>query len=424
MTERGDPTTMHRLGPDGDDGAELIMSVLRRYLLESKDPRWGREFVPDVLGTVSGTVNFDGQGLAAALALVEDVIVPSCRPNDSPRMLSYVPTAPTLACREMDALLGALSIFGSHWEAGAGAIAAENEALRWLSDLAGLPAEAGGCFVSGGSAANLAALVTARFAWRSERGSGADEGPLRIAATAEAHASIAAVAHVMGVQLVDVRSIDGRMDVNHLRALLEADRRRPSTFAVVTTAGTTSQGLVDGLDPIADLCEEFGVWMHVDAAYGGAALCAPSVRSRFDGIERCDSLTIDPHKWLFAAYDCAAILYRDPQLAASAHAQRANYLDRIESEVWNPADYAFHLSRRAGGCRSGSASSCTAPAPTSGQSRPPWHGPAPSPTQSMRRRTSGSSSRPSSRSSCSSAKAGTPRISDGGAPRSPTRESP
>jgi glutamate/tyrosine decarboxylase-like PLP-dependent enzyme len=89
--------------------------------------------------------------------------------------------------------------------------------------------------------------------------------------------------------------------------------------------------------------------MHVDGAYGGAALAAPSVRHLFDGIERADSFIVDPHKWLFATYDCCALLYRQPELARAAHSQQAGYLDAIDREVWNAWDYGVHLTRRARG---------------------------------------------------------------------------
>ncbi len=120
-------------------------------------------------------------------------------------------------------------------------------------------------------------------------------------------------------------------------------------FAVVATAGTTNAGLIDDLDDIADSCERHQVWLHVDGAYGGAGLAAPSVRHRYSGIERADSFIVDPHKWLFAPYDCCALLYRDPAAARAAHSQSAHYLDAIDRDVHNPADLAFHLSRRARG---------------------------------------------------------------------------
>ena len=121
-------------------------------------------------------------------------------------------------------------------------------------------------------------------------------------------------------------------------------------FAVVATAGTTNLGIVDALDGIADACAAAAVWMHVDGAYGGAAMAAPSVRHRFVGVEHCDSLVVDPHKWLFSPFDCAALLYRNPAIARDAHTQRAGYLEPIiDATVWNPCDYAHVLTRRARG---------------------------------------------------------------------------
>jgi glutamate/tyrosine decarboxylase-like PLP-dependent enzyme len=118
---------------------------------------------------------------------------------------------------------------------------------------------------------------------------------------------------------------------------------------VVATGGTTNGGVIDELDAIADVCAERGLWMHVDGAYGLAALCSGIARERFRGIERADSFGVDPHKWLFAPYDCAALVYRDPLPAARTHAQHGSYLDAVDRSEWNPSDYAYHLSRRARG---------------------------------------------------------------------------
>jgi glutamate/tyrosine decarboxylase-like PLP-dependent enzyme len=112
--------------------------------------------------------------------------------------------------------------------------------------------------------------------------------------------------------------------------------------------------VVDDLRGVADVAAELGTWMHVDGAYGGAALAAPSVRHLFDGIEAADSFIVDPHKWLFAPFDSCALLYRDPAIARGAHTQHAEYLDVLhaehpEDEPWNASDYAHHLSRRARG---------------------------------------------------------------------------
>ena len=121
-------------------------------------------------------------------------------------------------------------------------------------------------------------------------------------------------------------------------------------FAVFATGGATNTGVVDDLAGVADVCGADGVWMHVDAAYGGAALAAPSARPLFDGIERADSFVVDPHKWLFSPFDCAALVYRDPNLARAALTQQAGYLEVLNpTSPWNPSDLAIHMTRRVRG---------------------------------------------------------------------------
>jgi glutamate/tyrosine decarboxylase-like PLP-dependent enzyme len=128
------------------------------------------------------------------------------------------------------------------------------------------------------------------------------------------------------------------------------ERGGDDVFAIHATGGTTNYGIVDDLGGIAEVARERNIWMHVDGAYGLAALCAPSVRHLFDGIEKADSFIVDPHKWLFAPFDACALVYRDPSLARAAHTQTAGYLQALnDSEDWNPSDYAYHLSRRARG---------------------------------------------------------------------------
>ena len=127
----------------------------------------------------------------------------------------------------------------------------------------------------------------------------------------------------------------------------EAKHPGEKVFALVGTAGTTNLGIIDDLAGLADTAAARKIWFHVDGAYGLAALCAPSVREKFNGIERCDSFIVDPHKWLFAPYDACALLYRNPEQGKQAHTQHASYLDVLENEnEWNPSDYAIHLTRR------------------------------------------------------------------------------
>ena len=154
----------------------------------------------------------------------------------------------------------------------------------------------------------------------------------------------------MDAELVGVEADDRwRLTGPNLRAVLE--EHGPETFfAVVATCGTTNFGIIDDLASVAEVCREYGIWFHVDGAYGGAGLAAPSVRELYAGVEHCDSFIVDPHKWLFAPFDCCALLYREPALARAAHTQRAGYLDVLtETPDWNPTDYSVGLTRRARG---------------------------------------------------------------------------
>jgi glutamate/tyrosine decarboxylase-like PLP-dependent enzyme len=248
-------------------------------------------------------------------------------------------------------IVGASGIYAGSWLEGSGAVYAENVALRWIADLAGLPAEAGGVFVSGGTIGNLSALVTARWAARARltaSGSTAPR-PTRVAAHLGAHSSIGSACEVMDAELVGVPGDEHqRLSGENLRAVLEAEG--PETFfAVVATAGTTNFGIVDDIDSVAQVCREHGIWLHVDGAYGGAGLAAPTVRHLFAGIEQADSFIVDPHKWLFAPYDCCALLYREPALGRGAHTQKATYLDVLNDAEWNPSEYSIGLTRRARG---------------------------------------------------------------------------
>ena len=288
------------------------------------------------------TITEVGLGYDEAFRVFTEVLAPATRAQDHPLNLAYIPTAPTEAARLMDIAVSVSSMFGGIWEAGAGAIFAENQALDWLRDLAGMPAGAGGCFVPGATIGTLSALAAAR-----EAAGSLLPGGWRLAATPEAHASVRAASRVLGVGVLEVPGDDrGRLTGPALRGALDGV---DDVFAVVASAGTTNAGVIDDLAGVAAVCGERGVWLHVDAAYGGAALVAPSVRERFAGVERADSLVVDPHKWLFANYDCAALLYRDPAQAAAVHAQHAEYLDTVDRQSWNPADYAVHLTRRTRG---------------------------------------------------------------------------
>ncbi|MFL6160843.1 MAG: pyridoxal phosphate-dependent decarboxylase family protein [Jatrophihabitantaceae bacterium] len=316
-----------------------------------------RPLPPAELQLLAGdTVTEAGIGPAETVRLWDEVLAPACLSVDHPRYLSFIPGAPTKAAAAFDMLVGASSVYGGSWLEGAGAVYAENQALRWIADLVGLPAEAGGVFVQGGTIGNLSALVAGREAARHKRALAATPQPARwaVLTTAETHSSVKhGLEVVMDVDVISVPGDDrGRLTGAAIRTTLGTlpEGVADGIFAVVATAGSTNLGLVDDIATVAELTTERGWWLHVDGAYGGAGLAAPSVRHLYAGIEHADSFIVDPHKWLFAPYDCCALIYRDPVLARAAHTQRAGYLDPVTVEgEWNPSDFAIQLTRRARG---------------------------------------------------------------------------
>ncbi len=305
-----------------------------------------RDTLQQALG---GSITPEGLGHDEALRRFAEELIPATIAIDHPRYLAFIPHAPTQESLFIDLFVSAASIYGGSWMEASGAVFAENQALDWLAGLAGYPAGAGGTFVPGGTLGNLAALHAARETARMRR---VDDPPARwqVAISNESHSSIVQALRVLDMDPVPV-SVDVAFRLTGEALARVLDEQQPNGLcAVVASAGSTNTGAIDDLAGIARICEERGVWLHVDGAYGLAALASPAKRAAFAGIERSDSFIVDPHKWLFGPYDSCALLYRDPALGRMAHTQSADYLDVInERNDWNPADYAVQLSRRARG---------------------------------------------------------------------------
>ena len=305
----------------------------------------------DLALELTGLMRPDGNDAAEVMRLFVDNLSTAVVSCDSPRFLSFIPAAPTKASLLFDMFVSCSSLHGTSWLEAAGVVVAENQALGVIARQAGFPAEAGGCFVAGGSAGNLSALLVARDTAGHRRGGDGPARPL-IAVSDDAHSSVGKALHVIGVEALIVPTADHRLTGAALSAALAGHPRADDVIAVVATAGTTNAGIVDDLAGVADVAEARSLWFHIDGAYGGAALFAPSVRQQFTGFGRADSFIVDPHKWLFAPFDCAALIYRQPNLAKAVHTQDASYLEVLHSEnpeEWNPSDYAYHLTRRARG---------------------------------------------------------------------------
>ena len=339
---------MHQVKPDIEALSEAIVTYAMERL-RMDPPTLDHPLPQETLEALAGqTITEEGLGGDRALELFIDTLAPACISEDHPRYLAFVPTAPSEVSTLFDLVVGASNICASSWLEGAGAVYAENQALRWIADIAGFPAGAGGVFVSGGTAGNLSALVAARHDWRQQHPDHEKQRGLIISSRG-AHASVDQAAQVMDADLIQTggHQLTGADVEATIAALDTHDRAR--LFAVTCTAGTTNLGIIDDMQGISDVCQQEQVWLHVDGAYGGAALAAPSARALFNGIENADSFIVDPHKWLFAPFDCCALIYADPAKARRAHRQHGDYLEVFYDGIWNPSDYAHHLSRRARG---------------------------------------------------------------------------
>jgi len=336
-----------------DEEIDALAAKILEYALVrlKKDPPLDGPWTYDELyAEVGETITEKGIGGEKALDLFKHVLAQACISTDHPRYLAFIPSAPTESSNLFDLVVGASALYGGSWLEGAGAVFAENQALRWLSNLAGLPESSGGVFAQGGTVGNLSALVAARHDARSKF-----PGVKRwvIACSDEAHSSIKSAANVMDVEVLAIPT-DKAHKLQGSTVAFEVDKyhqQNPNhrVFAIVATAGTTNLGIIDDLAGIGKSANERGIWYHVDGAYGLAALASPRSKPLFKGVELADSFIVDPHKWLFAPFDACALIYRNPEIARRAHTQHAGYLETLESGDWNPSDYAIHLTRRVRG---------------------------------------------------------------------------
>ncbi|GAA1930705.1 aminotransferase class V-fold PLP-dependent enzyme [Microbacterium aoyamense] len=345
------PDAMHAITAETRDTVDEVLAYARSRALYENVPLDMPVSPDELVATASGSITAEGIGAQAATALFADVLAPTCLSIDHPGYVSFIPSAPSKAAIAFDLVVSASAIYGGSWLEGAGAVFAENEVLHWLAREFGLPEGAGGVFVQGGTIGNLSALVAARDAARRRNAEAGVENPSRfkVVCSSEAHSSIVSAASVMDVDVVPVPTgDDGRLHGDAVDAAL--DEHGAAVFAVVVTGGTTNFGIVDDIASVAAVTKARGVWLHVDGAYGLAAMLVERMRPTFAGVELADSVIVDPHKWLFAPFDACALIYRDPAQGRAAHTQHAEYLDTLtERPDWNPSDLAVQLTRRSRG---------------------------------------------------------------------------
>jgi glutamate/tyrosine decarboxylase-like PLP-dependent enzyme len=283
---------------------------------------------------------------AEILAHVRDGLIPATARGDHPGFFGFIPYCGTWPGALADFVASALNIDASTWMIGAGATTVELGLLRWLCDVVGYPPGAGGLFVSGGSTANLSALAVAR-----DHVAGAMSERLVLYVSDQCHSSVTRAARTLGFRADRVRLVAtdaaSRLRLDDLAGAIERDERAGRVpLAVVANAGTTSTGGIDPLADLASLCREHRTWLHVDAAYGGGAAVTARGRALLRGIEQADSITLDPHKWLYQPFELGCLLVRDERLLERAFAMRADYLQDTMEDV-NLADRGLQLTRSA-----------------------------------------------------------------------------
>jgi len=296
----------------------------------------------------------DSGGEFPPLVELVETIARNSANNAGPGFLAYIPGGGLFASSLADLLSTTIDRFVNLWGEAPVAAQVENNVVRWLCDLFGFPPESRGILTSGGSMANFSAIVTAR---KDRLPEDFLSGTLYV--SEHVHASVTKAAMLAGFPVRNVRKVAAdpslRMDVDDLRRRIADDRDAGlAPFAVVATAGTTNTGAIDPIAAIADLAQREGLWLHVDGAYGGFFQLTDRGRERFGGIERADSITLDPHKGLFLPYGTGALIVRDGAKLRDAHHVGAGaYLQDLAADAHIPNfnEYSAELSRDFRGLR-------------------------------------------------------------------------
>jgi len=327
-----DPLGLARLGEDAQRAARLFARIHHELEQRPVLPNVDRA---TIRASFRDTIGEEGIGLDAVLDEVERFVLPHSMGTPHPLYLGLVNSSPLPAAAVGDLLVSALNNNAGAFEQGPAVAAAEEEVVRAFARLARLPEKATGMVLPGGSLANLQGLLLARArrfpAW-AEEGPRALPGAPRVYVSASSHFSAGRAAEVMGLGRAGVVEVPsdatGALLPSELARAVADDRaagRIP--FAVVATAGTTGTGAIDPLEEIVAICAREDLWLHVDACYGGGALLLDELADRFRGLERADSVAIDPHKWFFVPITAALLLTPHADLETTAFQPRhASYI--------------------------------------------------------------------------------------------------
>ncbi len=326
-------------------GHEMVDRVVDRWTGLREDRAWGTADRTFTEARLRESAPESGRDPNDVIDRVLHDVLPYAGRIDHPRFFAFIPSSPTWPSFLAHMLTGGFNIFQGTWLESAGPSQVELVVLDWFREWLGMPETAGGLFTSGGSAATLNAMVAARHA----AGNGER---LVLYESDQCHASVPRAARICGFRANNLRHVPTddryRLDVEALARMVRRDRRDGKTpFMVSANAGATNTGAIDPLDAVADLCEREGLWFHIDAAYGGFAVLDEGARRSLKGIERADSVVLDPHKWLFQPYETGCLMVRDPAVLRDAFRIMPEYLQDTDMslEHVNFADRGLQLSR-------------------------------------------------------------------------------
>lgn len=304
----------------------------------------------DVVAAFEESVPEDGANPETILDAVEELVIPYATHNPSPRYFGFVMGSGTPLAPLADAIAATVNMNTGGWHPAPSGTEVERRCIRWLAEAVGYSPDTGGLLTSGGTMANFTALLAAlrdRTAYETTgpglQGTDRPRYTLYMA-DHEGHSSVVRVADMLNLGRDAVRRVpshdDFTMDVAALERMLEADRANgDEPFCVVGQAGSINVSAIDPLEEIAAVCGESDLWFHVDGACGAVGAMVPEFESRYDGMERADSVTLDPHKWLFVPYECGAVLVRDQDALARTFAMDASYLRGSIAEAPEEFDY-------------------------------------------------------------------------------------
>jgi len=325
-------------------GYAAVDALAARLADPEADPVLRRASPAEMRARLGGPAPEQGGGLDAVLARVIEDVLPYAAGTNHPGYFAFIPYFTTWPAAVAELIAAAANLTPWAWMESPAATQIELEVIDWFRGWLGMPEGTAGVLVSGGSAANLTALLVAREA----AGGPSEDGVVYV--SDQSHSSLARTARAMGLRSHQVRVLptddQWRLPPDTVAAAAAADRRVGRVpIAVCAGAGSTSTGAVDPLAGLADVCAAGGLWLHVDAAYGGFAALTPRGRALLAGIERADSVTVDPHKWLFQPFECGGVLVRDGARLARTFAVHPDYLDFPDTGEVNLGDWGLQLSR-------------------------------------------------------------------------------